>query len=221
MIKDYRTDEDIFTLWQAKYPGRVNRDGIVDVPGYTGARIQILFLLKEVNLQSDLDAFDLCEFCRNGARPQTWDNIARWSQGILQLEKDFTWAELSQGNEVRRLEYLKKICAVNVKKTAGGHTANNLLIAERVGSDSDLLRQQLDIYQPDIIVCCGTSSYYSMIYPETIQWMKTRRGVEYIHTPNRIAISFAHPEARVADNILFYALIDAVREISEIDISLQ
>lgn len=42
---------------------------------------------------------------------------------------------------------------------------------------------------------------------------ETKRGVEYFYDQDCIIINFSHPEARVNDAYLYYALIDAVREI--------
>ena len=45
-------------------------------------------------------------------------------------------------------------------------------------------------------------------------WKMTTRGIWYVKEPNgRIVIAYSHPEARVKDCILYYGLIDAVREI--------
>ena len=45
-------------------------------------------------------------------------------------------------------------------------------------------------------------------------WRQTSRGVDYAEfKPGKYFISYVHPEARVADNLLYYGLIDAVREI--------
>lgn len=43
----------------------------------------------------------------------------------------------------------------------------------------------------------------------------TKRGIQYIKFSNKIIFSFAHPEARIRDAYLYYALIDGVCEILE------
>ena len=43
----------------------------------------------------------------------------------------------------------------------------------------------------------------------------TKRGIQFIRFKEKIIISFAHPEARIRDAYLYYALIDGVREILE------
>lgn len=96
-------------------------DGVVEEGEYCSAPIRLMFVLKEVNGKT---VPDLCDFLKKGGRPQTWDNIARWTEGILHLEADRPWKYWEQNNQSRRERMLKQICAVNVKKTAGGHTSD-------------------------------------------------------------------------------------------------
>ena len=91
-------------------------DGVVDENVFLSARYRIVYVLKEVNGGK---SWDLRDYIYNGARPQTWDNIARWTQGILSWERDFSWKELQENNEERRKTELKKIAAINLKKTSG------------------------------------------------------------------------------------------------------
>lgn len=88
-------------------------DGVVDENQFLNARYKIVYILKEVN--SEGDPWDLCKFLYDeGGRYQTWDNIARWTKGIL------NWSTLNDynkdHNKERRLKYLKKIAAINLKK---------------------------------------------------------------------------------------------------------
>ena len=44
----------------------------------------------------------------------------------------------------------------------------------------------------------------------------TTRGIWYFREASgRIVISYAHPEARVKDCLLYYGLVDAVREVMQ------
>lgn len=61
--------------------------------------------MKEVN---GGEGWNLKEFLKDGGRPQTWNNIARWTEGILSLENDFKWDYLESNNEDRRKIMLKK-----------------------------------------------------------------------------------------------------------------
>lgn len=54
-------------------------------------------MLKEVNGGS---GWSLCDHLRGGGREQehdvTWDNIARWTEGILNLPYEIPWLELEK-----------------------------------------------------------------------------------------------------------------------------
>ena len=51
-----------------------------------------------------------------------------------------------------------------------------------------------------------------------IDWKMTTRGVWYFKDEDKIVIAFSHPAARVKDCYLYYALLDAVREILNIGV---
>ncbi|WGC86175.1 hypothetical protein [Aeromonas caviae] len=80
-------------------------------------------MLKEVN-DPDGGGWDLREFIADGARSQTWNNVARWVDGIRNIERDIPWKEFDDINEEDRQSSLKSICAMNLKKSPGTHTVS-------------------------------------------------------------------------------------------------
>lgn len=128
-------------------------DGVICEQEFLNARYKIVYILKEVNGGK---SWDLRDFVYEGGRPQTWDNIARWTEGILSWEKEFPWSEMEMDNEQRRLRELKKIAAVNLKKTSGGHTSNNGEIYRAAVDHHVIIKEQIDLYKADFIICCGT-----------------------------------------------------------------
>lgn len=206
-------EEIIFDNLKRNNPNiNIAKDGVVDEKQYLESKFKIVYVMKEVNGGSD---WDLKEFLFKGGQPQTWDNIARWTEGILNLQEDFSWKYLSENNEIRRKKYLRKIGSINLKKTPGTHTANYKEISRAAIENKEIIKEQIELYNPEIIICCGTSHDFIKWYLESdhVNWEMTFRGVEYIRNKNQIIISFAHPEARVRDAYLYYALIDAIREI--------
>lgn len=189
-------------------------DGVVEEGEYCSASIRLMFVLKEVNGKT---VPDLCDFLRKGGRPQTWDNIARWIEGILHLEADRPWKYWEQNNQSRRERMLKQICAVNVKKTAGGHTSDRKQVQKAAADNGEILCRQLKLYNPDLIICCGTDGeFVKACYPaQSLEWKQTTRGIWYFIKDGKTVLSFVHPEARVKDSILHYALMDAVREMMQ------
>lgn len=67
----------------------------------------------------------------------------------------------------------------------------------------------------DFIICCGTEyAFMDACYKDReVDWKMTSRGIWYFRDGKSVVISFSHPEARVKDAYLFYALTDAVKEI--------
>ncbi len=195
---------------------RVIKDGMVHEESYKNARFKIAYVLKEVNGGKK---WDLRETLRkHGGRSQTWDNVARWTMGIMNLEDDIPWSTFNLSKEERqklREKVLKQIVAVNLKKTAGGHTADNKLIYKTALENDSLLKEQMALYKPDIIICCGTqSAFVASCYKDVeIKWEMTSRGIWYFRDGETVVISYVHPEARVTDSIIVYGLIDAVKEI--------
>ncbi|MCD8343423.1 MAG: hypothetical protein LUC19_03440 [Oscillospiraceae bacterium] len=187
-------------------------DGVIDEREYLAARYKIAYILKEVN---GGEGWDLRDVVRAGNRVQTWNSIARWTEGILSWEKDFLWSDMEKDNEARRKTQLKKIAVINLKKTSGGYTAENELVHKAAVDNASVIKRQLDLYSPDIIICCGTeSAFVDSCYADAEpEWKSTARGVWYFMDGERIIISFVHPEARVRDAFLFYALTDAAKEI--------
>lgn len=207
-----RSEEDkIFSTLRFTYPSAV-ADGVVHEPEFLSARYRIVYILKEVNGGS---GWDLRDFVYDGGRPQTWDNIARWTEGILSWGNEISWRELEKGNERRRMEFLKKIAVVNLKKIPGGHTSDGKIIYDAALDNGEIIKKQLALYDADFIICCGTeAAFVNACYKgKELDWKMTDRGVWFFQAGKTVVISFAHPEARVRDAYLYYALLDAVREI--------
>lgn len=194
----------------------VIEDGISDEDKYISSAYRIMYVLKEVNGGF---GWSLCQHLKNGVRDQehdpTWDNIARWTEGIFNLPEEFKWSRLENNCRQRRKDMLSRICAVNVKKTSGGYISNSREIYMSAQDNSDILKRQYKLYAPDIVVCCGTYEAFTdaCFKDEEIKWQTTARGVWYFKDGTTTVISFSHPAARVRDCYLYYALTDAIMEI--------
>lgn len=105
---------------------------------------------------------------------------------------------------------------MNVKKTPGSHTSAVEQITEAAINNGEMLCNQINMCQPDIIICGGTSGNYfnSISEYSNPTWKQTKHGIWYVVEPTgRIIVEYSHPEARVKDCLLYYGLVDAVREI--------
>jgi hypothetical protein len=217
------TEKLLFNEWSKKR-GKLSPDGVIDEQSYLESKPKLLFLLKEVNSDS---GFDLKQFVKDGGRSQTWDNIARWIYGIRSLDKEFEWKDLEEINTNKQRQGLfKSICVMNLKKSPGGHTTHNNELWRIASEDKEFLNRQFKIYfenpltRPELIIACGsaTSNTFNELInvPDASDWKMTSRGIWYYEYDNRkdFFIQYAHPEARVQDNLLYYGLIDAVKELT-------
>lgn len=80
---------------------------------------------------------------------RTWNNVARWVQMI------FTNDFLDYVPKDRLDNLIKNIAAVNLKKYPGRERANNRTVKNEAGKDIDLIKRQIMLYQPDIILTGG------------------------------------------------------------------
>lgn len=209
-------EESLFAEW------RTNRscfvaDGVVDEQAYISSSRRLLFVLKEVN-DPDGGEWDLREFIRQGGRPQTWNNITCWVEGIRNISVDIPWTDLEQVDEERRQKTLRSVAVINLKKSPGGYTADAGALYKVADEDKLFLNRQFSLYEPDIVVCCGSITsdvFHSLVdFSTEPDWKSTSREVWYHeYLPGKYVIRYTHPEARVADNLLYYGLVDAVREI--------
>ncbi|MBC7000700.1 hypothetical protein [Cytophaga sp. FL35] len=215
-------ETELFNVWREITPN-LSEDGLIDPVEYVKSDIKILFLLKEVNSDK---GFNLKQFVNDGGRTQTWDNVSRWTHGILNWQNDFSWLDDIEPikNIAKRKELLKYVSVMNIKKTPGGHTTNIKKLIQDSTLGKSFLERQFRLYfdnadlRPDFIIACGgtTSRLFRSIVPiiKIDKWSVTKRGVLYYeYEKGKYFIEYAHPEARVADNLLYYGLVDAVREL--------
>ncbi|EMP9120371.1 MULTISPECIES: hypothetical protein [Klebsiella/Raoultella group] len=206
-------EKKLFKLWSVNRKGFVF-DGVVSEPDYLESGIKLCFVLKEVN---DIDGgdWDLRKFIHDGGRWQTWDNVTRWVKCIRSIDREMMWEDLANISLEDRQQTLRSICAMNLKKSPGGHTTERASFVPVVVEDKLLIQQQYALYNPDITICCGTGwDFHSALDFNDGEVFKTSRGIEwFLNRDNRPVIIYSHPAARVHSPLLVYGLLDAVREI--------
>ena len=191
-------------------------DGVACEETYLESTPKILFVLKETNDPSGRDG-DLREFMRNGGTPKTWNNITRWVEGIRNLPNDTPWEVLEYIDEERRQKALRTIAAINLKKTPGGSTADEVRIRQAAENDKLYIKEQIKIYKADYVIFCGTSDiFHCVVDQREVEWRRTGRRVWYHEPyPDRYMIKYYHPQAHYPHPLLHYGLVDAVREIEK------
>lgn len=206
-------ENELFKRWEQVRPDLV-KDGVICESTYLKSNPKILFILKEVNDKGG-GKWDLREYVAAGARSDSWNNITRWVKGIINLNHDLNWSEICQISEEDRIKNLKNISVMNLKKSPGGHTSYSSTLAQAAEQDKNFISEQFGLYNPDLVICGGTGSEAEHFLGIKPAWKSTSRGINYFEfRQGKFIVSYSHPMARVGSTLLYYGLIDAVREIT-------
>jgi hypothetical protein len=135
-------------------------DGILNVDLYNLAKYKILWILKEPYGNGDMDYSEYIEesFKFKGkfhSAPKMWERIIYTNYGILNnFEK---WDDMDWLNKDENVFNSLKYCAlINLKKVPGKTRSNYYEIQEHYNRSKEIIKKQLSLINPEIIICGGT-----------------------------------------------------------------
>ena len=161
----------------------------------------------------------------NGRHWRTWNNIVRWTKALL--EKGAYPCYVS--NEDKAL-WTRGIAFIELKKKPGGRQSVDGEIKKFVKRDRDLLKEQILLYSPDIVICCGRGEgknaelLYDYVFdnPDKSKWSlepltdnKYNYFTVVIEGKKVPVISFVHPQMR-GGHKAFKEKYDDMKEIGQI-----
>ena len=210
-------ENELFARWSQKYEGCADsfiKDGVPCPESFEKASCKITFVLKDPNdfQGSNMDMRRwVCEY---GGRPLTWDNVTRWTQAILE-GGDFP-QKISLDD---RFRWLRQISFMNLKKLNGLSSAYSPAIKSYAKNDAEFIFEQLNIYQPDIIVCCGKNLVFDCladyVFSHDDDWEYNTEAF-YVQLPGKtnktVALNCYHPQHRMKHEDLFCALTESLRK---------
>ena len=143
--------DTLFAEWKTKHGfNAFIRDGVVDPEHYDSPHI--LFVLRDMNCQSERD---LCADLRNdGSGWKTWNNICRWIKALLDGTEQYPRSMPKE----ERIRQISRVAVMNLKKEGGGSRTDGRALEQAVEDQCDLIREEICLCNPDIIICCGLSS---------------------------------------------------------------
>ena len=219
MLKEQ--EQQLFQRWKKErgYTSFLS-DGIFDESLWEQQSVKVTFVLKEANWENG--NADLCQWLleeHKGSYWKTWNNIARWTQALLAGGEYPRYVSKSD-----KTYWLSRVSFVNLKKVGGGCQADGKVLREFAVKDAPYLREQLSLYAPDIVICCGWWVVADILYQHVLSkdtltpWEKTSHGFDYFYTrfeekeaPVPV-VSFYHPQ-RIASHTVFEEWYDHMREI--------
>lgn len=198
---------ELFERWRREREYRYFiSDGIFDESEWKKQQIKILFVLKEANWEDG--NVDLCEYLLSETSPtywKTWNNIARWIKAIL-VSGEYPRSVSKSDKSF----WLRKVAAMNLKKVGGDAVAENETIYNYALSDKKYLKEQICLYNPDIIICCGRGEgknadiLHDVVFcnDEVSEWQEpltdTKYNYFFLHIDGKEipVVSFYHPQMR-------------------------
>ena len=208
------TNEEIIRAYDKKYQDRTSvliPDGIVDPEQYGG----ILFLLKEAySREKGRGTWYLCDGLAQYGPWGMWHHVAKWTHGLLhttreRIEPYARWMDHDQANGL-----LRKIAAVNVKKIDGRSSSKAEDLERFVSENAELLRRQIELAKPRVIVCGNTFRYLQTIFgtkPERhcenwYYWM------DLGELKDVLVLDYYHPAVRYPELMTYYGLMGCYQQ---------
>lgn len=204
-----KTEHDhLMNRWEQQLGGRVFiKDGPVDFDAYAAARARIVFVLKEPNIAPSVEEDRWCLSDVIEDRAATWGMLACWARG-LQSEEPIEWRALPSATPANRRDWLKSTAVMNLHKGAGRTTTDMTVLEQQAGAVAHLIRNQLELLTPALIVACGTGDVLAPILlgqERPPQWtqLANESRVKVWSLQNLVAkpmrlLAVPHPQARMS-----------------------
>ena len=204
--------EMLLEEWKS-LPHHLNRsfipDGIIDPVRWEKSPRRILFINKEAydGDGTGIKGFDLRKLirCEWDGRPKggAYKVIATWAYALQHASPDplisFPPWSLIDLEEAR--EALLSCAVMNIKKSGGKTSSGHQDLLAYVEKDGALIKRQVDLINPDIIVCGHVWYLMKHLWPTP-----ERVYDEVVKTDGRIVIDFWHPSNRYPEEMNYYAL---------------
>lgn len=134
------------------------RDGIIDLESWKKQKVRICFILNEAGGRFDEtpypDGHDLAaEWNEKGSFSKFMFKLSVWTKAIQDAFAPPSTYKKSEVVKIRD-ELIRSIAVVNIKKSDGRRHSDFELLQRFANEDADELRRELEIVNPNIIICC-------------------------------------------------------------------
>ena len=195
---------ELFQRWRQSYRESAKafaEDGIINEVAWASASPKVLFLLKETNDYPG-DLRKLIPEQWKGS----WPNVGRWAYGIQKVAS----GEFPSFSKASRPENYKSAgessAIMNLKKLTGKDQSKMEEIRGFAQQDKDFIKEEIDITQPDVVVCGATFG----IAKEIISGLDCKPidpDGKCFKLRETVWIDYCHPIARFRHDMMYYTLI--------------
>lgn len=227
-IEQYRIEhESLMCEWHSRHKKKgyteFVRDGIVNPSIWFTQKQRILFLLKEAyndekDKGKDWDLVTDYIAVPNKASGRIWNAVAEWYDGLSKttyksVPRFDNWLHVEKKNiqlyHKAKYSFLQKCSIVNIKKSNGLKTSSDDDLCKYVEEDADLLKRQIALIDPTVIVCGSTfhlvKNNTSFILGADSSQITEDRGC--YHIGGKDVIAFYHPSNHYPSSMNFYGLV--------------
>lgn len=212
MDKTKQLDE-LMKEWKQYYMNQLGEDfsyfindGLIDEETWNHQRgPKICYILKEAYFDGHKDN-GLIEWIQQG--PQgLWNKLTVWTDAIKQT--DVFESPIYCRHEIKdnANKLSKSIAFINIKKYNGSKTLDyeELMKVAQDTKNKKLIRKELEIINPDIIICGGTFQMLNCVLEGEIEPDNSSETL-FTYWKDKIIINFYHPAARFSQSLNFYSL---------------
>ncbi|MGI6174140.1 MAG: hypothetical protein ACOYI8_09635 [Christensenellales bacterium] len=195
----------------------ISFDGVVDEDSFLASPIRTAFLLKEINgketieengvkvqqimkadweYMTDLRSHILAKDNKDKNLYPTWPNVCLWVELLKNPDCVYSdcISENENFNEAKLRENILSVSIINLKKTHGSGSSVDSEIREAVCYGRTMLKEQIDIINPTLVICGGTFEYAKLLFEvERNQDVMLPCGAHYFSRGKRIYLEFVHP----------------------------
>lgn len=151
-------------------------------------------------LQSTVYQLHDCE------RPWTmWRKVAIWTQAIYNAFNDNICEYDDEVLRSKEKEIIDRIAVVNVKKSNGGSESEYEDLKKYALEDRLEIKRELEIIQPDIIVCGNNLSLLKLVLGEELQNDDTWDNMLALWK-DTLVLDYYHPAVHYPNRVNYYAL---------------
>lgn len=234
MYRNGKTNEQVEQEWLAS-PKRVAfllKDQNQGKDGTWNEDINLW--LKDVDLEdpNKRDKWNASAKANRNIKNRFLKNIAYILWGLVKADNndDRCFSETKKRhNEVKDFFNSQPFALIECKKDPGGSNLDTKILCHHLDTYGDLLKKELDILHPNIIVCCGgsseifkfiTKSYYKEKEPipfggeyvlEDGTGLGFKTQLYYYPDDNVIVIDSFHPKCRKGDWLIFDRVLSPYR----------
>lgn len=205
----------LFEEWRTQLSGTSDhfvKDGIISAEDWAQAETKILFILKETNDYKGNIAQLIRAAATSRPKSKLWDrptfhNIGRWAHGLMNASNyDVPYIDAHKA----RKRALLSCAFINIKKTSGGRVATSA-VELNAQMYSGLLRKQIEIIGPSIVVFGGT---YQMMKEHVIPEL-TRVGNRIHKFGDIVCINANHPACTKKRSEMYAQVVGSYRKFLE------